>query len=102
MLADFCSGSGEKDGKEVKAGSSSSSDLAEALEPCLFGIPRSVLDFFCSVVVEACEVWEEERRDKLLPLSDMLKPESVDRSINMNQRLLFAPKQTPASSNSTF
>jgi hypothetical protein len=61
MADDLDSGSGEKEGNEVRAGSSSSTDLDEALELWRLGTPRRVFGFFRSA--EAWEVWEEERRD---------------------------------------
>ena len=60
-LDDFVSSSGEKEGKDVKAGSSCSTDLEEFLEPCRLGTPRSVFVFLISA--EAWEVWEDERLD---------------------------------------
>jgi hypothetical protein len=53
MLDDLVSGSGEKEGKEVKAGSSSSRDREEALDPCRFGTPLRVLGF-----LNSAEAWE--------------------------------------------
>ena len=55
LLDDLVSSSGEKEGNEVRAGSSSSSiDFDECLEPCRLGAARRVFGcFFCSA-----ELWE--------------------------------------------
>jgi hypothetical protein len=71
LAGDLVSGSGEKEGKEVREGSWSRGEEAEALEPARLGAPRTVWTLLLSD--EAREVWDEERLDKLLPLSDMVK-----------------------------
>ena len=68
----FVSGSGEKEGNEVKEGSTGGClETADTFEPVRRGCPRSVLAFLLSV--EALDVWEEERLERLLPLSDMTR-----------------------------
>jgi hypothetical protein len=72
---DLVSGSGEKEGKEVSAGSGAvveeaDSDAdADALEPARLGAPRTVRTFLLSE--EALDVCEDDRLERLLPLSDI-------------------------------
>ena len=66
------SGSGEKEGKDVRAGSVSWVDdaaAADALDPARFGAPLTVRTFLLSD--DALDACEEDRLDRLLPLSDI-------------------------------
>ena len=63
--------SGSNDGNEVREGSSALREVVEVFEPARFGRSRRVLALLLSL--EAWEVWEDERLERLLPLSDIVR-----------------------------